>query len=102
MGAGEYAISAGEAFVWRSDRAVVTLSQIGDGWIVEYSTVGRLLGPPQVLHHARHREAKHAAWDLMSRVQAACKDDDVGMRAGLSAAQWIKARPRSGELGRSG
>ncbi len=98
MGAGEYAITAGDAFTWKSDRAEVKLSQANDGWIVEYSTVGRLLGPPQILHSARHREAKHAAWDLMSRVQAACKDDTVGMRAGLSAAKWIKTRPRWNEM----
>jgi hypothetical protein len=100
VGAGDYAITTGEAFTWKSDRAEVRLSQVSDGWVVEYSTVGRLLGPPQVLHHARHRDAKHAAWDLMSRVQAACKDDEVGMRAGLSAAQWIKARPHFGEMAR--
>ena len=94
MGAGEYAITAGEAFIWKSDRAEVKLSQANDIWIVEYSTVGRLLGPPQVLHTGRHSDAKHAAWDLMSRVQSACKDDTVGMRAGLSAAKWIKTRPR--------
>lgn len=94
VGAGEYATTTGDAFVWRSDRAEVRLSQESDGWIVEYSTVGRLLGPPQVLHHARHRDPKHAAWDLMSRVCAASKDDEVGMRAALSAARWIKSRPR--------
>jgi hypothetical protein len=100
VGAGEYAITTGEAFSWKSDRAEVKLSQVTDGWIVEYSTVGRLLGPPQVLHQARHRDAKHAAWDLMSRVQAASKDDEVGMRAGLSAARWMKTRPRLGEMAR--
>ncbi len=100
MGAGEYAITAGDAFVWKSDRAEVTLSQANEGWIVEYSTVGRLLGPPQVLHHARHREARHAAWDVMSRVQTAAKDDEVGMRAGLSAAKWINSRSLLGEMNR--
>ena len=99
MGAGEYAITANDAFTWKSDRAEVKLSQANDGWIVEYSTVGRLLGPPQILHKEQHRDAKHAAWDLFSRVQTASNDDAVGMRAALSAAQWIKSRPRWSETG---
>lgn len=99
MGAGEYVITTGDAFIWKSERAEVTLSQASDGWIVEYATVGRLLGPPQVLHHKQHREAKLAAWDVMSRVQTAAKDDAVGMRAGISAAKWIKSRPRPSDMG---
>jgi hypothetical protein len=97
VGAGDYVHTAEDAFIWRSGGAEVKLSQASDGWIVEYSTVGRLLGPPQVLHQARHRDAKYAAWDLMSRVQVAARDDAVGMRVGLSAVKWIKSRPRWNE-----
>jgi hypothetical protein len=93
VGAGEYGITVGEAFVWKSGRAAVTLTVSSDGWIVEYSTVGRLLGPPQVLHHARHRDARHAAWDVMARVQNASRDEAESLRAGRSAARWIKSRP---------
>jgi hypothetical protein len=93
VGAGEFGITAGEAFVWKSDRAAVTLTFASDGWIVEHSTVGRLLGPPQVLHHARHRDARHAAWDVMARVQNASKDEAESLRVGQSAARWIKSRP---------
>jgi hypothetical protein len=98
VGAGEFAGAVGDAFIWRSGHAEVTLSMVSDGWIVEYSTAGRLLGPPQVLHHARHREAKHAAWDVMARVQIASRNPDEGLRAGQSAVRWIKSRPHWGDV----
>lgn len=94
VGVGEYAISSGEAFVWKSDRAEVMLSLASDGWIVRYSTVGRLLGPPQVLHQARHRDPKLAAWDVMARVQNASNNESEMVRAGYSAVEWIKSHPR--------
>jgi hypothetical protein len=96
VGAGEYAITAGEAFVWRSGHAEVTLSYAGDAWTVVYSATGRLLGPPQVLHKARHHDPTHAAWDVMARVQLASRNPDEGVRAGRSAARWIKSRPARG------
>jgi hypothetical protein len=57
-----------------------------------------LLGPRQVLYQGRHRDATYAAWDVMARVVLASRDEDEGLRAGQSAAQWIKAR-RQGEQG---
>jgi hypothetical protein len=97
VGGGEHGGTTEEAFVWKSERAQVKLSQSGEDWLVEYSAVGRLLGPPQMLHVAKHRDPRLAAWDVMSRVQAAAKDDVIGMQAGLSAARWIKSRPRWNE-----
>jgi hypothetical protein len=94
VGAGEFAISSGEAFVWKSDRAEVMLSCTNEGWLVQYSTVGRLLGPPQMLHEARHRDARHAAWDVMARVQNASNNEAEMIRAGHSAVRWIKAHPQ--------
>jgi hypothetical protein len=98
VGGGPYDITAGDAFTWKSDRAEVTLSLTNEGWIVQYSTVGRLLGPPQVLHQARHRDAKHATWDVMARVQSASNNEAEMVRAGHSAVQWIKSRPRWHEM----
>jgi hypothetical protein len=98
VGGGPYDITAGDAFTWKSDRAEVTLSLTSEGWIVQYSTVGRLLGPPQVLHQARHRDAKHATWDVMARVQSASHNEAEMVRAGHSAVQWIKSRPHWHEL----
>ena len=98
VGAGEFGITAGEAFVWKSGRAEVTLSFAPDGWTVIYSAAGRLLGPPQVIHKARHHDPTHAAWDFMARVQLASRNEDEGLRAGRSAARWIKSRPPRGDL----
>src|SRR5918997_1525538 len=67
VGGGQYDITAGDAFTWKSDRAEVRLSWTNEGWIVQYSTVGRLLGPPQVLHQARHLDPELATWDVMAR-----------------------------------
>jgi hypothetical protein len=81
----------GEAFVWRDGRAEVTLSKADDTWTVVYTSAGRLLGPRQELYRGQHRDATHAAWDVMARVVLASRDEDEGLRAGRSAAQWIKA-----------
>lgn len=90
---GGFSITTGDSFVWRTGRAEVTLSLGGDGWTVVYTSAGRLLGPRQVLYQGRHRDATYAAWDVMARVVLASRDEDEGVRAGRSAAQWIKARP---------
>ncbi len=90
---GGFSITTGESFIWRSGRAEVTLSHAGDSWAVSYTSAGRLLGPRQVLYQHRHRDATYAAWDVMARVVLACRDEDEGVRAGRSAAQWIKSRP---------
>jgi hypothetical protein len=91
---GDYAISSGDIFMWKSDRAEVVLMDSEEGWLVRHSTVGRLLGPPQLLHQARHRDAKLATWDVMARVQNATKNEAEMVRAGHSAVEWIKTRPR--------
>ena len=90
---GGFSIVSGEAFVWRHGRAEVTLQRVGDSWTVVYTSAGRLLGPRQVLYQGRHRDPIYAAWDVMARVVLASHDEDEGLRAGRSAAQWLKARP---------
>lgn len=90
---GGYALNTGEEFVWRVGRGEVTLSRAGDAWAVSYTSVGRLLGPRQVLYEGRHRDPTYAAWDVMARVVLASRDEEEGVRAGRSAAQWLKARP---------
>jgi hypothetical protein len=89
-----------EPFVWRGGRAEVTLSQNDDHWTVVYSSAGRLLGPRQVLYQGRHRDATHAAWDVMARVSLASRNEDEGFRAGQLAAKWIKANRHQAGLGR--
>ena len=91
---GGFSIVSGDSFVWRHGKAEVTLEQAGDAWTVVYTSMGRLLGPRQVLYQGKHRDATYAAWDVMARVVMASRDEDEGLRAGRSAAQWIKSRSK--------
>jgi hypothetical protein len=81
-----------EAFIWRHGRAEVTLARDGEVWHVVYTSAGRLLGPRQVVYSASHKQATHAAWDVMARVIRASRDEEEGLRAGRSAAQWMRTR----------
>ncbi len=94
VGGGEYAITAGEAFIWKSERAEVTLTLTSDGWMVRLLTMGPLSGPPTVQHQVRHRDAKLATFDLMGRVGSASNEEEM-VRAGSHAVQWINAQQRS-------
>ncbi len=95
---GGFSMTSADAFVWRHGRAEVTLSRAGDSWTVVYRSTTRLLGPRQVLYSHRHRDATYAAWDVMARVVIASRDEDEGLRAGRSAARWIKALPVNQEV----
>ena len=81
---------AEDAFVWRQGRSEVSLERDGNAWRVVYTSNGRLLGPRQVLHDARHRRANHAAWDVMARVIRASRDEEEGLRVATRAAQWMR------------
>jgi hypothetical protein len=94
VGGGEYAISADETFVWKSDRHEVTLSLTSDGWMVRLMTTGPLAGPPTLEHQARHRDARLATFDLMGRVGKASNEEEM-VRAGSHAVQWINAQQRA-------
>ena len=93
---GEFVVSGADAFVWRCGRAEITLSHADESWTVVYTSTGRLLGPRQIVYQGKHRDATYAAWDVMARVVLASRDEDEGLRAGRSAAQWIKAQRRRG------
>ncbi len=80
-----------ESFVWRQGRAEVTLQRDGKDWSVVYTSVGRLLGPRQVIYAQKHRRATHAAWDVMARVIRASRDEEEGLRVARSAAQWMRS-----------
>ena len=41
-------------------------------------------------HEARHRIAKHAAWDMMARVINASRDEQEGVEAATMAAKWMR------------
>ncbi len=77
-------------FVWRHGRDLISLRRHGDGWLVSYTRVGRLLGPRLCVHEATHRVAKHAAWDVMARVINASEDEEEGVQTAMRAAQWMR------------
>jgi hypothetical protein len=83
---------AEDAYVWRQGRADVTLRRDGDAWLVVASTIGRLLGPRQILYFFRHSRADHAAWDVMARVNRFTRDEQEVLRVGLEAASWIRSK----------
>lgn len=96
VGGGDYAITTGDTFIWKSARAEVSLSISSEGWVVQHSTVGRLLGPPHVVHQARHRDARLATWDVMARVQNVTNSEAEMVRTGNIVVQWINAHPTAG------
>jgi hypothetical protein len=94
VGGGEYAITAGDAFIWKSERAEVTLSLTSEGWMVRCLKVGPLMGPPTVQHQARHRDARLATFDLMGSVGKASNEEEM-VRVGSHAVQWINTKQRA-------
>lgn len=82
----------GDTFISRHGRYEVTLSKDGDGWLIEYTSAGRLFGPRVVIYSERHLIARHAAWDVMCRVIRATGDEQQGIEAGRRAAQWLQGQ----------
>jgi len=79
-----------DQFSWRQGKFELTVNRDGDHWRVLTTSSGRLFGPRQVLYDARHRFAKHAAWDVMACVIRTTSSEEEGVRAGRSAARWMR------------
>src|SRR3954449_534072 len=75
-------------WISRHGRVEVMVERSGDSWKVQTTTAGRLFGPPQVIFEAKHRDAKHAAWDVMACVIRASRNEDAGVNAGREVARW--------------
>jgi hypothetical protein len=88
--------STAASYVWRGGRVEVMVEVDGEVWRVSSSSAGRLFGPRETLYEARHKLARHAAWDVMACVIRATHDEDQGVAAGRQAARWMIAR-RPGE-----
>jgi hypothetical protein len=82
----------GDTFVSKHGRYQVTITQEADGWLVEYTSTGRLFGPRELIYSARHTVARHAAWDVMCRVIRATNSEQEGIAAARRAARWLQAR----------
>jgi hypothetical protein len=89
-----------DQFAWRHGKHVVLVKRAGGSWQVMYLSQGRLLGPRTCVYEATHRQAKHAAWDVMARVISASHDEEEAIEAAVQAAQWMrKAERRPGMRG---
>jgi hypothetical protein len=86
----ENALTQRDTFVWRQGGSEVVLARENDGWSVIFASTGKLTGPRHVIYEAKHREAKHAAWDVMARVVRASSDEEQGLQVARSAARWMR------------
>lgn len=92
----EHASIENDVFVWREGRAEVKVERDGDAWNVMHISTGRLLGPRIVLYAERHKDPKHAAWDVMARVIRVSSDEDKGLQVARSAVLWMRAGEGAG------
>src|SRR5213083_2574159 len=86
----ENASNEKDIFVWRQGGSEVVLARESDGWSVIFASKGKLAGPRHVIYEAKHKEAKHAAWDVMARVVRASSDEEQGLQVARSAARWMR------------
>lgn len=82
----------GDFFVTKHGRFEVTLVEDEDGWLVEYTSSGRLFGPRELIYSARHTVPRHAAWDVMCRVIRATDNEQEGLTAMRAAIRWLQGR----------
>jgi hypothetical protein len=87
-----------DTFVWREGRAEVSVAREGDFWNVLHTSTGRLLGPRLILYSERHKDAKHAAWDVMARVIRVSSDEDKGLIVARSAVKWMRMSEVAGDV----
>lgn len=83
--------SSNDRFVWSTDRYRLTIWLDKDQWMIQHTAPNPLLGP-LVISEAKHSQAKQAAWEVMTRVTKATKDDEEGVRVATSAARWMRER----------
>ena len=78
-----------DRFEWNTERVQLTIWLEADEWWIQQTMPNPLLGP-MVTSKASHRHAKQAAWDVLSRVTKATRDDEEGVRVASSAARWMR------------
>lgn len=77
-------------FVWSTERCRLTIWLDAGEWLIQHATPNPLLGP-LIISEVRHRQAKQAVWDVLSRVTKATRDDEEGVRVASSAARWMRS-----------
>lgn len=78
-----------DRFVWTSERCRLTIWLDAGEWLIEHSAPNPLLGP-LIVSEVRHRQAKQAVWDVLTRVTKATRDNEEGVRVASSAARWMR------------
>ncbi|MCA9858372.1 MAG: hypothetical protein KC438_01550 [Thermomicrobiales bacterium] len=91
---GEDPGSTDDRFVWSTDRYRLMIWLDEGQWAIQHTAPNPLLGP-MVISEARHRQAKQAVWEVMSRVTKATRDDEEGVRVASSAARWMRQMGQS-------
>ena len=86
---GEDPGSSSDRFVWSTDRYRLTIWLDEDQWTIQHTAPNPLLGP-LVVSEAKHRQAKQAVWEVMTRVTKATRNDEEGVRVATSAARWMR------------
>lgn len=84
-----------DEFVWKYGENCVMVTRLNASWQVSYLTTGRLMGPMQLIYQANHPHPKHAAWDVMTKVNNVVHDDEAGVQIAQRAAQWMKRQPHA-------
>lgn len=79
-------------FVSKHGRYQIRLFPVGEKWVVEYTSSGRLFGPREVIYTGHHSEVRHAAWDVMCRVIRATDNEQTGIEVGRLAMGWLQNR----------
>lgn len=78
-----------DRFIWSTERCRLTIWLEAGEWFIQHAAPNPLLGP-LVISEVRHRQAKQAVWDILSRVTKATRDDEEGVRVASSAARWMR------------
>lgn len=81
--------SSDDRFVWSTERYRLIVWLDGGQWAIQHTSPNPLLGP-LVVSEVRHRQAKQAVWEVMTRVTKATRDDQEGVRVASSAARWMR------------
>ena len=83
-----------DRFVWSTERCRLTIQLDAGEWFIQHVAANPLLGP-SIISEVRHRQAKQAAWDVLSRVTKATRDTEEGVRVASSAARWMRTMGES-------
>lgn len=77
-------------FAWYYEGDSVHLTRSGELWMLRHFSIGRLQGPSRCTYQATHRQAKLAAWDVLSRVTSVSHSQDTALEVAMRSARWMR------------